>query len=266
MVDDALYEPDGDAFVGTPLTEGGWSPDAQSGGAVLALLGHVIEDVPTLMPMSLSRLTVDLVRPVPIGRPLRIEPMVVREGKKIQVVDLRVFTEDADHVRARVLRIRDADVDGTDVPESSTDADPARHMPPPADLDPADDLPGLPAFLRTALDFRRTDSARHDVNGIWTRLRVAVVAGEPVRATSRVAVPMDVVNLIGIRDLRGFTGINPDVSAHVVRPPVGDWVGLVGETVFAPDVGHGVSAATLSDEQGVLGITSTSQLLDRYSP
>ena len=83
----ALYRREGDAFVGSNCTQSSWSPGAQAGGAVLALLGHVLEDVPTLTPMSLSRMTVDLVRPVPIGEPLWIDHLVIREGKIIQVVD-----------------------------------------------------------------------------------------------------------------------------------------------------------------------------------
>ncbi|MEZ5245034.1 MAG: thioesterase family protein [Acidimicrobiales bacterium] len=260
----ALYERDGDAFVGTEITAGAWSPGAQSGGAVLALLGHVLEDVPTLTPMSLTRLTVDLVRPVPVGERLRIEHEIVREGKKIQVVDLRVVTDGAEHARARALRVRDADLGSVPgAPDSSTDIDPAAALPRPEEIEPADDRPGLPPFLRVALDFRRTDPWAEGVNGIWLRLRVPVVAGEPICATSRATVPMDVVNLIGAKfDGAAFTAINPDVSAHVARPPVGEWVGLVGETIFSHSVGHGVSAATMSDSAGVFGVTSTSQILD----
>ena len=50
----ALYLPDGDGFVGTILTQGGWDPGAQNGAVVLALLGHCLEDVPTLSPMGLA--------------------------------------------------------------------------------------------------------------------------------------------------------------------------------------------------------------------
>lgn len=258
----ALYERDGEAYVGTEITAGGWSPGAQSGGAVLALLGHVLEDIATLTPMSVSRVTADLVRPVPIGEPLRIEHDIVREGKKIQVVDLRVVTGGVDHARARVLRVRNADLRGVEgAPISSTDADPATALPAPDEIDPPDHH--LPAFLRTALDFRRIAPETDGANGVWLRLVAPVVAGEPIRATSRATVPMDVVNLIGARFSGDrFTAINPDVSAHLVRPPVGEWVALAGETLFAHGVGHGISAATMSDAEGVFGISSTSQIVD----
>src|SRR3954447_3522618 len=107
---EAFYIRDGDAFVCTACTQGAWAHGGQAGSAVLALLGHVLEDVPTLTPMSLTRLTVDIVRPVPIGERLHVDTEVVREGKKIQVVDLVVRADETVTTRARALRIRDRDV------------------------------------------------------------------------------------------------------------------------------------------------------------
>lgn len=258
----ALYLRDGDAFVGTICTKGSWHANGQSGGAVLALLGHVLEDVPTLTPMSLTRLTVDIVRPVPVGERLFVEAVVIREGKRIQVTDFTVTTSEGAHVRARALRIRDADHSGDPLPSSTTDHDPAATLPPPEQLVGVDDRPGVPDFLRYGAEMRRTEEPIDGVHGLWVRLRVPVVAGEPVRAASRVALPMDCVNLIGASLASfGARAINPDVSAHVFRPPVGEWTALTGNTHFAHGVGHGMSMATLSDVEGVFGVTSTSQLL-----
>lgn len=264
----ALYLPDGDRFVGTELTRGSWHENGQAGGAVLTLLGHVLEDVPALAPMSLSRLTVDLVRPVPVGEPLRVTPTVVREGKKIQVVDLVVTSADTEHVRARALRIRDEDLTGVEgAPPSTTGEDPSRVLPPPEDLLAVDRSPGVPGFLRLGAELRRTVEPVDGVHGVWLRLRAPVVAGEPVRATSRAALPLDMVNLIGVRfDARTVTAINADVSGHLVRLPRGEWIALTGNTHFDPEVGHGVSMAVMSDGDGVFGLTSTSQVLQRLLP
>ena len=43
-----------------------------------------------------------------MGRRLHVVPTVVREGKKIQVVELRLLDGDVEHVRATALRLRDA--------------------------------------------------------------------------------------------------------------------------------------------------------------
>lgn len=265
--DHSLYVRDGDTFVGTACTQNGWTEGMQSGGAVLALLGHVLEDVSTLTPMSLSRLTVDLVRPVPIGERLWIDQEVTREGKMIQVVDATLRSETTTFVRSRALRIRDEDLTDGPVAESTAD-DTAllASLPSPDDLPSVGEQAGVAGFLVTGAELRRPAGATDGPSCAWLRLMVPVIADEAIRATSRVTLPMDCVNLIGVTGLPvGFTAINPDVSAHVLRAPVGEWVGLVGDTRFSPTIGHGVSMATVVDREGVVGVTSTSQVAQRRS-
>jgi hypothetical protein len=262
----ALYTREGDAFVGTASTKGSWHDDGQSGGAVLALLGHVLEDVPTLVPMSLTRLTVDIVRPVPVGRRLQVETEILREGKRIQVVDLTMRVGDTVTTRARALRIRDRDVRPLDgMPRSTSDANPAATLPPPDALDGVEHHPGVADFLRFGAEMRRTSEPIDGIHAVWCRLRVPVVAGEPVRATSLAALPLDIANLLGVAlDPTRASSINPDVSGHLCRAPIGEWVALTGNTYYAPAVAHGVSMATMSDAEGVFGVTSTSQILDAH--
>lgn len=260
---ESLYIRDGDAFVGTACTRSGWEHGGQAGGAVLALLGHVLEDVPTLTPMSLTRLTVDIVRPVPLGARLHVEPEILREGKKIQLVDLTIRAGDTLTTRARALRIRDRDVRSlSGLPPSTSELNPSTSIPPPEGLTAVDQWPGIPDFLRFGAELRRTFEPIDGIHAVWCRLRVPVVAGEPVRATSRAALPLDLANLMGVTALPGVTSINPDVTGHLCRAPVDEWVALTGHTYFAHDVAHGVSMAVMSDTAGVFGVTSTSQILE----
>ena len=259
----SLYVRDRDAFVGTVATGGPWQDGSQSGGAVLALLGHVLEDVPTLVPMSISRLTVDIVRPVPVGARLHVATEVIREGKKIQVVDLTVTAGDTVTTRARALRIRDLDMRGhPDLPDSTTSMNPTDTLPAPSELRSVEEFEGAAPFLRLGAELRRSDEPVDGVHVVWCRLRIPVVAGEPVRATSRATLPLDLVNLLGVHlDPTRATSINPDVTGHLTRVPVGDWVALSGHTYYSHDTAHGVSVALMSDEVGVFGTTSTSQIL-----
>ena len=132
MEAEALYVRDGDGYVGTILTQGGWDPAGANGGTVLALLGQCLDDVPTLVPMGVSRITADLVRPVPLGRRLDVTATILREGKKIQVVLLQLLHDDVELVRLTALRLREADLRDHAVPASTTPCEP-----PPTTCSPA---------------------------------------------------------------------------------------------------------------------------------
>ena len=265
MEEQALYVRDGDAYVGTILTQGGWDPNVANGGTVLALVGHCLDEVPTLVPMTLSRFTADLHRPVPIGKRLHIVPTVVREGKKLQVVQLQVLAGDVEHVRVTALRLRD-DVVGDGMITSTTESRPGDALVPPDQSRNLRDLTReVPGFLR-AVDMRRARTVDGTAIGAWLRLEAAVVAGMPVSPSSRLAATFDYANLIGMDDHpQEVSMINPDVTAHVLRRPTGEWVAITGDTRFNTALGRGVSNAVLSDTDGVFAVASTSQLVQSRS-
>lgn len=258
----ALFLRDGQHFVGTNLIQGGWHPDQANGGAVLALLGHCLEDIPSLVPMTVSRFTVDLMRPIPIGPRLRVESTVVREGKKIQIVVLHLLVDDVEHVRATALRLRDAELTSSGLPPSTTDERPADALPRPEAVERLSPMTsGLAGFLE-GIDLRRAFGPDGTNLGTWVRLDVPVVADEPVRATSRLTVAFDYTNLVGIDHHPGtVTMINPDLNAHVLRTPTSEWISIVGETRFNPGMGRGLSFGAVSDDEGPFAMVSVSQLL-----
>ena len=56
-----MFVPENERFVvATMLTQGPWDPNSQYGGAPAALLTWAVERVPTLVPMRIARITVDL--------------------------------------------------------------------------------------------------------------------------------------------------------------------------------------------------------------
>ena len=102
-----MFVPDGDgAVIATVLTQGPWDPNAQYGGTPAALLTWAVERVPTLVPMRIARITVDMHRPVPLGR-LGVDAEIVREGKRLQVVAATIRDANGVEVaRATALRFR----------------------------------------------------------------------------------------------------------------------------------------------------------------
>src|SRR3982075_2417166 len=102
---DAIYRVDGDRVVTSPNAAGPWDAGMQHGSAPAALAVWAAEAIPTPQPMRIARMTIDLMRPVPVA-PLTIETEILREGRKIQLCAVRLLAEDVVVVGATVLKIK----------------------------------------------------------------------------------------------------------------------------------------------------------------
>ena len=69
---DAIFRVDGSNVVTSPLAAGPWDPSMQHGSPPASLVVWAAERIPTAVAMRVARVTVDLMRPVPVG-PLTIE-------------------------------------------------------------------------------------------------------------------------------------------------------------------------------------------------
>jgi hypothetical protein len=265
----ALYLPDGDGFVATLRTQGGWDPEAQHGGPVQALLARAVEHTPTLVPMQVVRLTHDLIRPVPIGKKLTVTTEIIREGKRIQLVDAVLRHGDVEHARLRALRLRDEDL--SDVPGMHNTIDDRVTEPQWVDdLEPAylSGRAGMPGFLE-GMELRRFQhpGAAEGVFGYWVRLLGPLVAGEPTTPLQQLSCVGDFANMIGATfDASVISAINPDLNLHVLRLPVGEWIAVLGDSRLALESGSGISTAQLRDRDGVCALAANSQLFQRRMP
>src|SRR5580698_3157484 len=102
---DAIYRVDGKHVVTNPDAAGPWDPRMQHGSAPAALVVWAAEAIPTREPMQIARVTIDLMRPVPVA-PLTIETEILREGRKIQLCAVRLRAENVIVVAATVLKIK----------------------------------------------------------------------------------------------------------------------------------------------------------------
>src|SRR5438445_13226261 len=100
-----IFRVDGDRVVTSPDAAGPWDPRMQHGSAPAALVVWAAEALPTPVPMQIARLTIDLMRPVPVA-PLTIETEVLREGRKIQLCAIRLLADGVVVVGATALKIR----------------------------------------------------------------------------------------------------------------------------------------------------------------
>ena len=105
---DCFFGVDGDTFVPTLLCQGPWDPQSAHGGPPAALLARAVERHESDPELLLSRVVLDLVRPVPLA-PLRITTQTMRPGKRVQIVEAIMTSADGTElVRARALRVQRA--------------------------------------------------------------------------------------------------------------------------------------------------------------
>src|SRR5690606_9211746 len=97
-------------FVPTEHTRGPWDPRHQHGGAVAALVARSVERA-TGDEFALTRLTLDLMRPVPL-EPLALDVSVPRPGRRVLGLAVSVSAGDleVEVVRAQAVVIRRVDL------------------------------------------------------------------------------------------------------------------------------------------------------------
>lgn len=238
-------------FRPTPHTRGPWSPDAQHGGPPAALLGHVLEGRPGAREdMRVARLTFELLRPVPV-LPLAVSLRVLRAGRSTELVEAALTPEGggAEVMRMTALRIRTA-------PRSVPAVAPPSGLPGPETAEPV--TKGIVPWeqgYHTGMELRFTAGDFTDPGpaACWFRLRLPLVAGEETTPLSRVLAAADSGNGISNElDYASYRYVNPDLTVHLHRYPVGDWVALDSRTSTDAD-GIGLADTLLHDEKGPIG-------------
>jgi hypothetical protein len=253
---------DGATSVETSAFAGGpWDPKLQHGAAPSSLICWAVERLPSAVPMRVARLTVDLMRPVPVA-PLMIETEILREGKKIQLVAVRLLADGKEVVRATALRIRREE----------------RVLPNPASTPPHDMRP--PEMLRdpmtagmdrtpflSAISMRiaRGSFQLPGPAAVWYRAIRPIIEGAPISPLMRAAIAADFCNgTSSVLDFRQWTFINGDLTLSLAREPVGEWILLDAETWAGPD-SIGIAAARLADRDGYFGRAVQSVLFEKRS-
>lgn len=257
---DAFFLPEAeDRFVSTEWTRGPWSPELQHGGPSAALLGRAIERrIAAEAPGArVARIAIEFVRPIPIA-PLRVRAEVVRAGKKVQVVAASLEAAGKEIARATAVSIRVADVGAE--PRGAGAAPRAPGLCAPFEFPFFPDVNGYHRAMEARLA-RGTFGT--GALAVWFRVRVALVAGEPISPLARVLAAADSGNGISVLlDLRKFTFVNPDLTVHLHRLPAGEWVCMDAFTTAQPD-GIGLSDTALSDEAGAIGRSLQSLIVER---
>ena len=212
------------------------------------LMAREIERFPTDQEMFVTRLTVELLRPV--GRtPLAIKSKLVRPGRKVQLVEASLWNGEQEVARATALRIRR----GTfDVPH---DIETLPHGPPESVPEWSTGWRSGPAYHILGVEARGPQSAvgERATGWAWFRLKLPLVPGEEPSELVRICAAADFPNGISfVVDPRKTTFLNPDLTVYINRFPVDEWVMVDARTWLEPH-GTGIAEGALYDRRGRIG-------------
>lgn len=212
--------------------------------------------------MFVARVTVELLRPVPV-EPLSLSVRTVRPGKKVQLVEATLRTSAHEVARAVGLRMRQAEVS---LPESMPQD--AEKMAPPEAGKPQGEETGHfhAGFHNRATDHRFLHGHFLELgpSADWIRLRVPLLADEEPSPLCRVMAAADFGNGISGVLGPGYTYINPDLTVYLHRYPRGEWVCLNANSRIEPN-GVGLAESRLFDRDGAIGRSLQSLIVEARS-
>jgi hypothetical protein len=251
-LDAAYVQLDDDRFRATALTRGPWNPDHQHAGPPSALICRAVERAAASDGLThLGRLTVNLIRPAPIGE-CRVEAATDYVGRNAGHYSGRLIAEGKDVARFTALMQREDDLP---VPEGTPGHPPPAAPKPPSEcpivtMNFADGSFGYADLVENRL------AAGHFFKGpcaAWFRLNHPLIKGERPSPYQRVAVAADSGNGISAAlDFAKYVFLNCDLTINLFRRPEGEWVCLEARSLFGAN-GCGLAESALFDERGMIG-------------
>lgn len=209
--------------------------------------------------------------------PLRVEAGVARGGRRVDMVEATLSLPDGVPViRARAWRLLRREIE---LPPGLRSADPDspahRAGRPSGELGspmPPDELERSGVFFPTTHDvgYQAAVDGRFDRGSFieagpavaWVRALYPLIAGEEMTPLQRVLIAADSGNGISSTlDFHRYRFMNVDLSVHLCRMPVGEWVCL--DAVTAPEPhGAGITDTMLRDELGPIGRAAQTLLIE----
>ncbi len=255
-----FYVPDGPGrFVSTGSTAGPWGTESQHGGPPAALLTRAVERLGREGPARVvGRLTLELLGPVPVG-PLRVEASVARPGRTVELCEATAYDEGRGRACARASAwLFPATEDGP-----ATGSRPLDHG-------PGDGVEKAPPASWTggyldAVEWRWIHGAVTEPGPgvVWMRPRVDLVEGEATTPVQRLMTCVDSASGVSAAlDPAEWGFLNTELTVHVLRPPVGEWLCLDATTTLSSG-SVGMATSLVYDEQGLVARSAQALLVAR---
>lgn len=247
-------------YLATELTRGPWDPKHQHGGPPSALLAHEIAR--SALPLELThlaRLTVNLLRPIPIGE-LHIAVDTAYAGRNAGHFEAVLSAGGKQVARATALVQRESNLA---IP-AALPGHPLPAAPRTVEESPAARFPfnkqwvGYPDLVEIRI---AEGSYFKGPSAAWFRLCHPLLEDVALLAIERVAVAADSGNGISsVLDFKHYSFVNNDLTINLLREPKGEWICIDARTQLAAG-GGGLAEARIFDEEGLIGRSTQSLMI-----
>lgn len=243
-----FYEPLGDdRYASTVHTTGPWSPLTQHLGPPSALLVRAMERLPARAPMMFARVTVEILGPVPVAE-LTVTATVERPGRSVELLSATLSASGQVAARAQAWRIVRSDTRAVAVDVEEPLASPSSGQ---VMIRPE----SWGAGYLDAMEWRSLRGSLDEPGPavIWARQGMPLVGDEEPSGLQRLMAVADSGNGVSSRmDPRKWLFINTELTVHVYREPVGEWIALDAATAISSE-GVGLASSVLHDLNGPVG-------------
>ena len=241
-------------FVSTHHAQGAWQADELHMSPVSGLVAAELEAYHPRKDFLTSRISFDILGKLHTGE-VKVVTETVRPGRTIELLQSTVYAQGRAVLVGRTWKIITSDTSRV-----ANICDPA--LPPVEEAEPwtglSDRWPG--GFIRSVQARTFPDHAPGH-GRVWITTDIDIIEGEPTSSFTKLVALADTAN--GVAPLAepsqdNVFFANVDLTIHFLRPPVGQWLGLVTSANIGLN-GGGITSAILYDADGVVGRSEQSQ-------
>ncbi|MGH1372087.1 MAG: acyl-CoA thioesterase domain-containing protein [Cellvibrionaceae bacterium] len=257
--EDYFFNQDDDVFTPQAAAGSPWSNTMQHGGPVNAMITMPIEKIAEEICMDVTRLTIDILKPVPM-KPVKVKSHFLRKGGKMAVVDTVMTVEGSDEPvasgRAVLLKAQQGLSPVFDVAASLPETRDSIASEP---WIPKEMAAGLPPGLHNLIRFHPSTNKERPV--FWINGDANMLQGRAMTSLEQCATTADMTTVLaarmrvlqeGIASPAAMGLMNTNTTIHFSRPPVGEWFAFTDHFIEVTD-GYGIAECAIYDEQGCIG-------------
>jgi Thioesterase-like superfamily len=238
-----FFRREGNHFTPTDICRGPWDPESLHGRVVAGLLARDVELHHLPDGFHPARLTVDLYRMPPFA-PVEVQSRVVRDGRRIRIVDSEFTSGGLSIGRSSCLLLR-----RTAGPGGAVWSPEPWDVPAPETLPARERLEGESMWETRIIDHGFGAVAQKNA---WIRESREFVEGEDLTPFLRAAVSADYTNPFANSGDQGLQFVNADITLYLHRLPVGEWIGYQ-VTAHHHSEGVAVGECVMYDVSGAIG-------------